>query len=169
MAKSPTKGKSQTRKPQASKSQSGTELIRSLIEILDEANLSELEYETEKVSVRIARSLGGAPMQPMQAPAQATAPQAASAEATATAEDADANHPGVVTSPMVGTVYTAPEPNTPPFISEGDSVQQGQTLVIVEAMKVMNTIAAPQSGVVKKILITNASPVEFGTPLVIIE
>ena len=161
MAKSPTKGKSQTRKPQ----QSGTELIRSLIEILDEANLSELEYETEKVSVRIARALGGVPVQPMQAPAQTAPPPSAEA----TAEDADANHPGVVTSPMVGTVYTAPEPNADPFISEGDNVQQGQTLVIVEAMKVMNTITAPQGGVVKKILITNASPVEFGTPLVIIE
>ena len=80
-----------------------------------------------------------------------------------------ADHPGTVTSPMVGTVYTAPEPGAPPFISEGKSVSQGQTILIVEAMKVMNPITAPKAGTVVKIFVQNAQPVEFGEALVIVE
>jgi acetyl-CoA carboxylase biotin carboxyl carrier protein len=79
------------------------------------------------------------------------------------------DHPGTVKSPMVGTVYTAPEPDAPTFITEGDSVSKGQTLLIVEAMKVMNPITAPKTGTVVKILVQNAQPVEFGEALVIVE
>ena len=87
----------------------------------------------------------------------------------ADAPENPAEHPGVVKSPMVGTVYTAPEPDAPAFISEGSSVSQGQTILIVEAMKVMNPITAPKTGTVVKIFVQNAQPVEFGEALVIVE
>ena len=98
-----------------------------------------------------------------QVPASAPAP----AEPTAVANPAD--HQGAVTSPMVGTVYTAPEPGATDFVSEGDMVKAGQTLFIVEAMKVMNPITAPSAGKVTKILVQNAQPIEFGEALAIIE
>ena len=91
------------------------------------------------------------------------------AQQAAEAVENTADHPGTVKSPMVGTVYTAPEPDAPTFITEGDSVSKGQTLLIVEAMKVMNPITAPQTGTVVKIFVQNAQPVEFGESLVIVE
>ena len=102
---------------------------------------------------------------PVAAPA---APVAAAPVAEAPSAN-PASHPGAVTSPMVGTVYTSPEPDAPAFISEGDTVKAGQTLFIVEAMKVMNPITAPTSGKVTKILVENAQPIEFDQPLAIIE
>ncbi len=139
-----------------------TALVKALADILDEAGLAELEYETDDLSVRLSRVSGAAPVAPVAAPA---APAAAAA-----ADSADAaSHPGAVTSPMVGTVYVAPEPDAPSFIEVGGTVKKGQTLLIVEAMKVMNPITAPADGTVKQIFVKNAQPVEFGEVLVVIE
>jgi len=135
-----------------------TALVQALADILDEAGLAELEYETADLSVRLSRVSGAAPVAPV---ATVAAPAADSADA--------ASHPGAVTSPMVGTVYVAPEPDAPSFIEVGGTVKKGQTLLIVEAMKVMNPITAPADGTVKQILVQNAQPVEFGEVLVVIE
>lgn len=150
---------------------SETKLVQELADILDKSGLAELEYETDAVAIRLSRVTGAAPVvapapvvtAPAAAPASATAP----AEPTAVADPAD--HQGAVTSPMVGTVYTAPEPGAADFVSEGDMVNAGQTLFIVEAMKVMNPITAPSAGKVTKILVQNAQPIEFGEALAIIE
>ena len=135
-----------------------TALVKALADILDEAGLAELEYETADLSVRLSRVSGAAPVAPV------------AAIATPAADSADsASHPGAVTSPMVGTVYVAPEPDAPSFIEVGGTVKKGQTLLIVEAMKVMNPITAPADGTVKQIFVQNAQPVEFGEVLVVIE
>ena len=143
-----------------------TALVKALADILDEAGLAELEYETADLSVRLSRVSGAAPVAPVAA--VAAAPAAPAAAAAADSADA-ASHPGAVTSPMVGTVYVAPEPDAPSFIEVGGTVKRGQTLLIVEAMKVMNPIAAPVDGTVKQIFVQNAQPVEFGEVLVVIE
>lgn len=150
-----------------------TALVKALADILDEAGLAELEYETADLSVRLSRVSGAAPVAPVAAvaapaAAPATAPAAPAAAAAADSADA-ASHPGAVTSPMVGTVYVAPEPDAPSFIEVGGTVKKGQTLLIVEAMKVMNPITAPADGTVKQIFVQNAQPVEFGEVLVVIE
>ena len=150
---------------------SETKLVQELADILDKSGLAELEYETDAVAIRLSRVTGAAPVvapapvvtAPSTTPASAPAP----AEPTAVANPAD--HQGAVTSPMVGTVYTAPEPGAADFVSEGDMVKAGQTLFIVEAMKVMNPITAPSAGKVTKILVQNAQPIEFGEALAIIE
>ena len=141
-----------------SSSAGDTALVKALADILDEAGLAELEYETADLSVRLSRVSGAAPVAPV---AAVSAPAADSADA--------ASHPGAVTSPMVGTVYVAPEPDAPSFIEVGGTVKKGQTLLIVEAMKVMNPITAPADGIVKQIFVQNAQPVEFGEVLVVIE
>ena len=150
-----------------------TALVKALADILDEAGLAELEYETADLSVRLSRVSGAAPVAPVAAVAAPAAPVAAAPAAPAAALAADsadaASHPGAVTSPMVGTVYVAPEPDAPNFIEVGGTVKKGQTLFIVEAMKVMNPITAPADGTVKQILVQNAQPVEFGEVLVVIE
>ena len=143
-----------------------TALVKALADILDEAGLAELEYETADLSVRLSRVSGAAVAAP--AAARAAAPAAPAAAPAADSADA-ASHPGAVTSPMVGTVYVAPEPDAPNFIEVGGTVKKGQTLFIVEAMKVMNPITAPADGTVKQILVQNAQPVEFGEVLVVIE
>ena len=146
-----------------------TALVKALADILDEAGLAELEYETADLSVRLSRVSGAASVAPVAAVAAAPAAPAA-APAADSADSADAaSHPGAVTSPMVGTVYVAPEPDAPNFIEVGGTVKKGQTLFIVEAMKVMNPITAPADGTVKQILVQNAQPVEFGEVLVVIE
>ena len=147
-----------------------TALVKALADILDEAGLAELEYETADLSVRLSRVSGAAPVAAVAAPAAApaAAPDAPAAAAAADSADA-ASHPGAVTSPMVGTVYVAPEPDAPSFIEVGGTVKKGQTLLIVEAMKVMNPITAPADGTVKQIFVQNAQPVEFGEVLVVIE
>ena len=146
---------------------SETKLVQELADILDKSGLAKLEYETDAVAIRLSRVTGTAPMV---APAPvATAPGAAPAPAEPTAVANPADHQGAVTSPMVGTVYTAPEPGAADFISEGDMVKAGHTLFIVEAMKVMNPITAPSAGKVTKILVQNAQPIEFGEALAIIE
>jgi acetyl-CoA carboxylase biotin carboxyl carrier protein len=146
-----------------------TALVRELAELLAETGLSEIEVEDGDRRVRVAR--GGGPAGPVHyaAPAAAAPAPAPSAAPAAPAEPAgSADLAGALTSPMVGTVYLAPEPGAANFVSVGDSVKEGQTLVIIEAMKVMNPIAADRAGTVKAILVENAQPVEFGQPLVVI-
>ena len=148
---------------------SETKLVQELADILDKSGLAELEYETDAVAIRLSRVTGAAPVVAA-APAvsaPAAAPASAPAQPSAAANPAD--HKGAVTSPMVGTVYTAPEPGAAEFVSEGDTVKAGQTLFIVEAMKVMNPITAPSAGKVTKIFVQNAQPIEFGEALAIIE
>lgn len=145
-----------------------TELVKALANILDDAGLAELEYETDDVAIRLSRVSGAAPVAavaPVAAPAAVAAPDTQSAEGAA---DLSA-HPGAVMSPMVGTAYISPEPGAPAFVEEGSTVKKGQTLLIVEAMKVMNPITAPQDGTVSKIMVKNAQPIEFGEVLVVIE
>ena len=134
--------------------------VKELAGILDQAGLAELEYETDAVAIRLSRVTAAAPV--------AAAPVAI-AESVAELPANSADHPGAVKSPMVGTVYTAPEPDAPAFITEGATVAAGQTLFIVEAMKVMNPITAPKAGTVVKIFVQNAQPIEFGEALVIVE
>jgi acetyl-CoA carboxylase biotin carboxyl carrier protein len=144
--------------------------VKELANILDQAGLVELEYETEAVAIRLSRVTAAAPVAaaPVAAAPVAATP-AAIAEPVAELPANPADHPGAVKSPMVGTVYTAPEPDAPAFITEGATVTAGQTLFIVEAMKVMNPITAPKAGTVVKIFVQNAQPIEFGEALVIVE
>ena len=141
--------------------------VRELADILDQAGLSKLEYETDAVAIRLSRVTAVATVAAT-APVAAAAPVAI-AEPVAELPANPADHPGAVKSPMVGTVYTAPEPDAPAFITEGATITAGQTLFIVEAMKVMNPITAPKAGTVVKIFVQNAQPIEFGEALVIVE
>ena len=148
-----------------------TALVKALADILDHAGLAELEYETDDVAIRLSRVSGAAPVAAV-APVVAAAPAASPAAPAAPAADSAADlsaHPGAVTSPMVGTAYISPEPGAAAFVEEGSAVKKGQTLLIVEAMKVMNPITAPTDGTVSKILVKNAQPIEFGEVLVVIE
>ena len=141
------------------------QLVRELTGILEDAGLVELEYNTENISIRLSRAAAmAAPVAAAPAPAAAPAAPAAAAPA-----EAEIDLTNAITSPMVGTVYLSPEPGADAFIGEGDSVKAGQTLLIVEAMKVMNPITAPKAGTVRSILVGDAQPVEFGEPLVIID
>ena len=149
-----------------------TELVKALANILDDAGLAELEYETDDVAIRLSRVSGAAPVAavaPVAAPAAVAAPTAAPAAQSAEGAADLSAHPGAVMSPMVGTAYISPEPGAPAFVEEGNTVKKGQTLLIVEAMKVMNPITAPQDGTVYKIMVKNAQPIEFGEVLVVIE
>ena len=140
--------------------------VKELAGILDQAGLAELEYETDAVAIRLSRVTAAATVA---AAAPVAAAPVAIAEPVAELPANSADHPGAVKSPMVGTVYTAPEPDAPAFITEGATVAAGQTLFIVEAMKVMNPITAPKAGTVVKIFVQNAQPIEFGEALVIVE
>jgi acetyl-CoA carboxylase biotin carboxyl carrier protein len=143
-------------------------MIRDLAELLAETGLSEIEIEREGMRVRVARQVSVAA--PMYAAAPAPAPAAGAAAPAAPAAAVDpSKHPGAVPSPMVGTAYLAPEPSAAPFVEVGARVTQGQTILIIEAMKTMNQIPAPKAGVVTAILVGNGQPVEFGEPLAIIE
>jgi acetyl-CoA carboxylase biotin carboxyl carrier protein len=147
-----------------------TEMVTRLAKMLDENDLSEIEVEDNGRRIVVKRKLGGVPIAYAPAPAPgAPAAGPAPAPAPAAAEANPANHPGAVKSPMVGTAYLTPEPGAPAFIEVGKRIEEGDTLVIIEAMKVMNPIPAPRSGVVKQILIQNAQPVEYEQPLAIIE
>ena len=146
-------------------------LIRELALLLDETNLSEIELEQKDFRIRVARQLRiEASVPTYAAAAPVAAPAAAAAPVAAAVEVADpAKHPGVVPSPMVGTAYLSPEPGARPYIEVGERVNEGQTVLIVEAMKTMNQIPAPRSGVLKQVLVKDAQPVEYGEPLFIIE
>ena len=141
------------------------EVIRDLADLLNETGLSEIEWSEGDVLVRVGREIGGG----VAAAAPAALPANAPAELPAGKTDSLADHPGAVISPMVGTAYIAQEPGTPPFVGVGDMVEQGQTVLIVEAMKTMNPIAAPRGGRVTEILVANEQPVEFGQVLMLIE
>lgn len=156
--------------------------IKALAELLNENDLTELQVkrdyaEDDSLNVRVSRKppqqIMAAPQQQYQAAPAAAAPSAvpasAPSSAPAAADSDPADHPGAVTSPMVGTVYLQGEPGAPAFISVGASVSEGDTLLIVEAMKTMNHIPAPRAGTVKRILVGDGDAVEFGAPLVILE
>lgn len=165
-------------KPVTPDSDGDVEFVRALAEILSESGLVRLEVERhrkgmEKLKVHISRSERPATVAPEPIPTTApvaSVPHVAPHEPTQpdTAGDDPAELPGAIVSPMVGTVYLAPEPGAPPFVNPGDSVTEGQTLLIIEAMKTMNQIHATASGVVKRILVEDASPVEYGAPLMIV-
>ncbi len=142
-------------------------LIRELSELLDETNLTEIELSEGNRSVRVSRAATATVAAPAAIPV-AAAPAAATAATTAPAPVDAAEEAGAVYSPMVGTVYLAPEPSAANFVKVGDTVAEGQTLLIIEAMKVMNQIPAPHAGTVKRILVEDAQPVEYGDILVLV-
>ncbi|MBV8972340.1 MAG: acetyl-CoA carboxylase biotin carboxyl carrier protein [Sphingomonadaceae bacterium] len=152
-----------------------TGLVRELAELLDATGLTEIEVQDGERKVRVARKAAAGPVYaaaPATPAPAATAVPAATAATPATAAPADGDvrqHPGLVRSPIVGTAYLTPDPASPPFVSVGASVKAGATLLIIEAMKVMNPITAPKAGTVARILVTNEQPVEYDEPLVIIE
>ena len=143
-------------------------MVRELAEMLGETGLSDIEVEDGPRRIRVSRSIQAAAAPAPAAAAPVTAPAPAAGAVPPQTDSAD-DHANAIRSPMVGTCYLAGEPGSKPFISEGQSVEAGDTLVIVEAMKVMNPISAPSAGTVKKILVSNSQPVEFDQPLVIIE
>ncbi|HLO78041.1 MAG TPA: acetyl-CoA carboxylase biotin carboxyl carrier protein subunit [Magnetospirillum sp.] len=143
-----------------------SELVRSLAHLLDETNLTEIEYDTGSVRIRVARQ--GVPMAVHHA-IPAAAPAAIAAPVAQPAASDDASHPGAVTSPMVGVAYLAPEPGAAKFVEVGQTVSEGQTIMLIEAMKTFNPIRAPRGGKVVRLIVTDGQPVEFGEPLAIIE
>jgi len=147
-------------------------LVRQLAELLDSTRLTEIEVQDGDRRIRVARTVtmaAAAPAMQMAAPAAAPIAGAAPASAAAPALAPPSDHPGLVKSPMVGTVYMAAEPGAPPFSVTGKQVAAGDTLLIVEAMKVMNPIVAPRAGTIKQVLVENGQPVEFDQPLVVVE
>lgn len=161
-------------------SQVDQDLIRAIAELLNKENLAEIEIEQEDFRVRVTRSYANeapvyaqapqyfAPPAAPAAPASVAPAGSVPAAAPATIEDL-ASNPGTLTSPMVGTAYRSPEPGKPTFAEVGTKVTEGQTLLIIEAMKTMNQIPAHRSGTVTRILVQDAQPVEYGEPLVVIE
>lgn len=144
-------------------------LIRSLASLLDETGLTEIEIEEKNVRVRVARNITVAAAVPSMTHPVAPLPATGAPSAAHPSGPSLENHPGVVTSPMVGTAYRAPEPGAPSFVEVGSVVREGQTVLIVEAMKTMNQIPAPRAGTITSILVENGQPVEYGEPLMIIE
>jgi acetyl-CoA carboxylase biotin carboxyl carrier protein len=148
------------------------ELVRQLAELLDQNHLTEIEVEDGDRRISVRRQVTAAAPIAYAAPAPAAAPAAAAPAAPAPAPAADipaGPHPGTVKSPMVGTIYLAGEPGAKPFVSPGQSVKEGETLLIIEAMKVMNPVPAPRSGTVTQVLVQDGQPVEFDQPLFVIE
>jgi acetyl-CoA carboxylase biotin carboxyl carrier protein len=151
-------------------------LVRKLADILKETELTEIEVEQGELKIRVARQLtaapavtyAAAPLAAAPAPV-AAAPAAAPVEAAPTTESAVKSTKDAIKSPMVGTVYLSPQPGAAAFIKVGDRVKQGQTLLIIEAMKTMNPIPSPREGVVAEVLVNDAQPVEFGEALVVFE
>jgi acetyl-CoA carboxylase biotin carboxyl carrier protein len=150
--------------------------IEALAAVLAANDLTEVEVkreygENDKLNVRVSRAKTVIAQAQVAAPSAAPAPAAlaSAAGATTAVSDDPASHPGALTSPMVGTCYLAAEPGSEPFVKIGDKVTEGQTVLIIEAMKTMNQIPAPRAGTVKRILVEDATPVEYGAPLLIIE
>ena len=139
------------------------DFIRTLAELLKDTGLTEIEYETDNQRLRLARAV----VAPAVVAAPPVAPPPVPTESPATPPQPTSAPEDALTSPMVGTAYLAPEPGAANFIKVGDSVSEGQTLMILEAMKVMNPLPSPKSGVIKKILVQNNQPVEFGEPLIV--
>ncbi|MBN9314607.1 MAG: acetyl-CoA carboxylase biotin carboxyl carrier protein [Devosia sp.] len=155
------------------------DLIEAIARLLNEQNLAEIEIEREDVRVRVTRSYPSQAVQQVSVPAYApaavapaapasTVPAGAAAAAAPATDDLSSN-PGTLTSPMVGTAYLSPEPGKPAFVNVGARVSEGQTVLIVEAMKTMNQIPAHRSGTITRILVEDGTPVEYGQPLVVIE
>ncbi len=144
--------------------------IRVLAGILTETGLSEIEIAEKDSRIRVVRAPGTAVPGVSEIPARMSAPISAQPAAPTPSPGADlASHPGAVLSPMVGVVYLSPEPGTPAFITVGQTVAAGQTVLLIEAMKTFNQIKAPRAGTVARILVANASPVEYGEPLMLID
>jgi len=151
-------------------------LIEAIAKLLNEQNLAEIEIEREDLRVRVTRSYANSGVQQVMVPAPPPVPTApvptaavGSAAAAKMAADDLASHPGTLTSPMVGTAYLSPEPGKPAFVTVGSRVSEGQTILIIEAMKTMNQIPAHKSGVIARLLVEDASPIEYGQPLAVIE
>ena len=156
------------------------DLIKDLATLLDKSSLTEIEVEEDDFRIRVARdpapvvsapqAMEVATQAPVAPPAVAVAPTVEASSETLPPKSADlSSHPGLVRSPMVGTAYASPAPDAAPFVKVGQQVAQGDTLLIVEAMKVMNQIPAPHSGVIKEILFEDAQPLEFDQPICVIE
>jgi len=145
------------------------DLIRELAALLDETGLSEIEIEQDEMRVRVARAGSGAASSAAspQSPPAAKPEQPASPQASQTSDPG--SHAGALLSPMVGTAYRAPEPGGKPYVDVDDTVEEGETVLIVEAMKTMNQIPAPHAGKVVRIMVEDGQPVEYGEPLMIIE
>jgi acetyl-CoA carboxylase biotin carboxyl carrier protein len=147
--------------------------IRELAQILRESDLTEIELIDNDMRVKLVRQVTVAamamPVAAHAAPAPAAAPAAAAAPPAARTAEIDADHPGAVNSPMVGVAYLSPEPTSAPFVTVGSKVTQGQTLLLIEAMKTYNQIKSPRAGTVTRILVESGTPVEFGEPLMIVE
>jgi acetyl-CoA carboxylase biotin carboxyl carrier protein len=164
--------KNETAKPATAEGQ----MIRELAELLNATGLTEIEIEKSGLKIRVAKKISVAHTVPQTFMPVAAGPISAQTQVGAAPSDAKvaasgdlAKHPGAVKSPMVGTAYRSPEPGAAPFCDVGSKVNQGDTLLIIEAMKTMNQIPAPKAGTVKAILVENAQPVEYGEPLIIIE
>jgi acetyl-CoA carboxylase biotin carboxyl carrier protein len=151
-----------TKTPKTSSAGVDSDAIRQLAGLLDETGLTEIEYETESVRIRVAKGGG---MVSYAAPAAAVAAPAVAVAAAPTVE----NHPGTVKAPMVGVTYLSPEPGSAAFVTVGQSVTEGQTLMLIEAMKTFNPVRAPRSGTLTALLVADSQPVEYGEPLAIIE
>lgn len=143
------------------------DLVRKLADLLNETGLAEIEYEDNGKRLRVAMPGVGAVTTAVAAPAVAAAPAPSAAPAKAGGDAA--SHLGAVTSPMVGTVYLAQAPEDPPFVKAGDIVREGQTILLIEAMKTFNEVKAPRAGTVQSIAVASGQPVEFGEVLAIIE
>lgn len=149
---------------QSKKSEINADIVRQLADLLEETGLSEIEYGTDEWHLRVAKTGLSPKSVPVAVPSVVSEPASSDDES-----ESHANHPGVIVSPMVGTAYLSPDPESPPFVKVGDTVSEGNTLVLIEAMKVYNPIKAARSGIVKRVFINNGTPIEFGEPLMIIE
>jgi acetyl-CoA carboxylase biotin carboxyl carrier protein len=143
--------------------------IRMLAAVLTETGLSEIEIAEKDSRIRVVRALGPIVVAPATAAPMQHAPVVAAVSSQAAAEAELAAHPGAVTSPMVGVAYLLPEPGSPPFVTVGQTVAAGQTLLLIEAMKTFNQIKAPKAGTVARVLVANGAPVEYGEVLMILE
>lgn len=159
----------------ARKNEFDSKLIEEIAGIMVANGLTEVELRQGDTTLRLSKTAGVAAATtvvsaaPVAVPTAPSAVQAPAAAQESPAGEPPAEHPGTVTSPMVGTVYLAPQPDTDPFVSVGDRIGEGDTLMIIEAMKVMNPLPSPRAGTVKAILVSDSQPVEFGDPLIIIE
>ncbi len=162
-----TKKKSPARP--AAKSTPELDMIRSLAGILNDTGLTEIELDQRGTKFRVAKKMTAVAHVSAPAPVHHAAHVAAATLLAPAVKVADADHPGTVKSPMVGTVYRAPTPGTPNFVEVGTEVKEGQTLLIIEAMKTMNQINAPRAGKVTHVFVDNGHPVEYGEALVVIE
>lgn len=151
------------------KSPIDTALVRDIAQLLSESDLTEIEVQQDALRIRVVRAPAPVVQVAPAAVAAPAAPAIAAPEAAAAGPADFSKHPGTVASPMVGTAYRCPEPGAPAFVDVGSTVREGQTVLIVEAMKTMNAIPAPRSGTVTRILVENGQPVEYGEPLLVIE